>query len=165
MVLILLIKPRGIDTMELTVLSASFLGGTAIPSAHAYGGGSPPLAWSALPAGTKSIAIICDDPDAPSGDWVHWVIFNLPTDTWRLDAGVPRAARLPNGAVQGVNDFGGTGYEGPSPPPGRPHRYIFRVYALDATLALDSRARKKDVVEAMRGHVRAEGKLVGIYRR
>lgn len=151
--------------MELTVLSAAFLAGAAIPQAHALSGGSPPLSWSALPAGTKSVAIICDDPDAPSGDWVHWVIFNLPPDTQKLDAGVPKSARLPNGAVQGVNDFDETGYDGPAPPPGRPHRYLFKVYALDTKLDLDSRARKKDVLKAMKGHVLAEGKLMGTYRR
>ncbi len=151
--------------MALTVLSAAFLAGAAIPRAHAYGGGSPPLSWSAVPAGTKSIAILCDDPDAPAGDWVHWVLFNLPPDTRKLDAGVPKAARWPNGAVQGTNDFGDTGYDGPSPPPGRPHRYFFKVYALDTTLALDSRAQKKDVLRAMKGHVLAEGQLMGTYRR
>ena len=139
--------------LELAVLSAAFAMGGAIPDRYACGPCSPPLSWSEAPAGTQSIAVLCDDPDAPAGDWVHWVR-SLPEH-------VARDAALPGGAIQGVNDYDRNGYDGPCPPPGQTHRYHFKVFALDARLDLASTARKADLVRAMRGHVLAQGEVVG----
>lgn len=151
--------------LELAVLSAAFAMGAAIPDRYACAPFSPPLSWSEVPAGTQSIAVLCDDPDAPVGDWVHWVLFNLAPDVRSLPENVARDAALPGGAVQGVNDYGRKGYDGPCPPPGQTHRYHFKVFALDARLALDAGARKADLVRAMRGHVLAQGALMGTYAR
>ena len=147
--------------LELAVLSAAFAMGGAIPDRYACGPCSPPLSWSEAPAGTQSIAVLCDDPDAPAGDWVHWVLFNLAPDVRSLPEHVARDAALPGGAIQGVNDYGRNGYDGPCPPPGQTHRYHFKVFALDARLDLASTARKADLVRAMRGHVLAQGEVVG----
>ena len=151
--------------LELAVLSAAFAMGDAIPDRYACRPCSPPLSWSEVPAGTQSLAILCDDPDAPAGDWVHWVVFNLAPDVRALPENVARDARLPGGAVQGVNDYARNGYDGPCPPPGQTHRYFYTVFALDVRLALAAGARKKDLVEAMRGHVLAQGALMGTYSR
>ena len=151
--------------MELAVLSAAFAMGAAIPDRHAGPNGSPPLSWSHVPSNTQSIAILCDDPDASRGDWVHWVLFNLAPETRSLPADIARDARLPGPAIQGLNDYGRAGYDGPWPPPGQTHRYHFKVFALDARLALDATARKPDLLRAMRGHVLAQGELVGSYAR
>ena len=151
--------------LELAVLSAAFAMGAAVPDRYACGPCSPPLSWSEPPAGTQSLAILCDDPDAPAGDWVHRVVFNLAPDVRALPENVARDAALPGGAVQGVNDYDRVGYDGPCPPPGRLHRYHFKVFALDARLALDAAARKADLMKAMRGHVLAQGELVGTYAR
>ena len=151
--------------LELAVLSAAFAMGAAIPDRYACAPFSPPLSWSEVPAGTQSIAVLCDDPDAPVGDWVHWVVFNLAPDVRSLPENVARAAALPGGAVQGVNDYDRTGYDGPCPPPGQTHRYFYKVFALDARLALGAGARKADLMKAMRGHVLAQGALMGTYAR
>ncbi|MBN1270611.1 MAG: YbhB/YbcL family Raf kinase inhibitor-like protein [Kiritimatiellae bacterium] len=151
--------------IELTVMSAAFAMGAAIPPKYCCSQVSPPLAWGDLPPGTQSIAVLCDDPDAPAGDWVHWVIFNLPADTTKLDEGVPKSAKLPNGAVQGVNDYGRNGYDGPCPPPGARHRYAFKVFALDTRLALGPTAEKSDLLKAIKGHVLAQGELTGTGKR
>ena len=149
--------------LELAVLSAAFAMGGAIPEHYACGPCSPPLSWSEPPAGTQSLAILCDDPDAPVGDWVHWVVFNLAPDVRALPENVARDAALPGGAIQGVNDYNRNGYDGPCPPPGQTHRYFYKVFALDARLALDSGARKQDLVKAMKGHILAQGALMGTY--
>jgi Raf kinase inhibitor-like YbhB/YbcL family protein len=151
--------------LELAVLSAAFAMGGAIPDRYACGPCSPPLSWSEAPAGTQSIAVLCDDPDAPAGDWVHWVLFNLAPDVRSLPEHVARDAALPGGAIQGVNDYGRNGYDGPCPPPGQTHRYHFKVFALDARLDLAPASRKADLVRAMRGHVLAQGEVVGTYAR
>ena len=153
--------------MELTVLCAGLAAGAAIPVQYTGFGRdvSPAVEWSEAPAGTKSIALICDDPDAPGGDWVHWVIFNLPPDSRGLPEGVPAKPLLDNGAIQGLNDFGAPGYRGPHPPPGRPHRYVFTVFALDGRLGLDARARKADLLRAMEGRVLAQGRWHGTFQR
>lgn len=126
---------------------------------------SPPLHWNVPPAATKSFVIIADDPDAPVGTWVHWVIYDLPLDLRGLTEGVPTKDRLPNGALQGLNDFKRVGYGGPCPPPGKPHRYYFTLYALDVTLNLKPRATKAQVLDACKGHVLAEAKLMGRFGR
>jgi Raf kinase inhibitor-like YbhB/YbcL family protein len=153
--------------MSIRVTSTAFTNGAAIPAKYTCVGKniSPPLRWSAPPEGTRSIALLCDDPDAPAGDWVHWVLFDLPPATSHLEEGVPPKDVLPDGGRQGTNDFGRVGYGGPCPPPGKPHRYCFQVFALDTVLGLDRKATKKDLLKAMEGHVLAEGSLVGTFRR
>jgi Raf kinase inhibitor-like YbhB/YbcL family protein len=111
------------------------------------------------------LALINDDPDAPRGTWVHWVLFNLPPTARSLPQGTPKSATLPSGAKQGKTDFGTLGYGGPAPPPGKPHRYYFKLYALDAPLALPDGATKAQVEAAMKGHILAEGQLMGTYKR
>jgi Raf kinase inhibitor-like YbhB/YbcL family protein len=151
--------------MKLT--SPAFGNGQPIPGKHTCDGAdvSPPLSWSEVPPGTRSFALICDDPDAPVGTWVHWVIYNLAPTTAELLEMVASTEQLPGGAKQGLNDFRRVGYGGPCPPPGRPHRYLFKLYALDTELALRSRATKADVVRAMDGHILAEAQLMGTYQR
>lgn len=126
---------------------------------------SPELAWSAPPAGTKSFALLVIDPDAPSGDFVHWIIYDLPAEKRVLPAGAPKQGELPDGSRQGKNDFGKAGYGGPCPPGHSPHRYFFNLYALDAKLSLASGATRKQVESAMKGHVLARGELVGKFHR
>ena len=152
-------------TIELT--SPAFRDGDTIPKEFTADGKdiSPALKWAEPPASTKSFALICDDPDAPRGTWVHWVLYNLPADTRELPQGVPPTASLANGAKQGTNDFGKLGWGGPSPPKGKPHRYVFKLYALDTVPSLDSGAKKSQLVAAMQGHVVAEGQLTGRFGR
>ncbi|MHB9023906.1 MAG: YbhB/YbcL family Raf kinase inhibitor-like protein [Armatimonadota bacterium] len=159
---------NGGKAMEtLTVTSTAFTNGQPIPPRLTQDGAnaSPPLTWSQSPAGTKSLALICDDPDAPRGTWVHWVLYNLPADTTGLPEGVPKTQTLPGGARQGANSGGRIGYDGPKPPPGHPHRYFFKVYALDTTLDLTPGITKEALAAAMEGHVLASGELMGSYQR
>jgi len=153
--------------MKIELTSTAFREGETIPKMHTGDGKdvSPPLAWSKPPEGTKSLILICDDPDDPRGTWVHWVLFNLPAETRSLEQGVLAQDSLANGAKQGKNDFGDAGYGGPSPPKGKPHRYFFKLYALDTQLDLNSGATKDQVVAAMKGHILAEGQLMGRYGR
>ncbi len=151
--------------MRLT--SPDFEEGAPIPRENTCEGEdiSPTLQWADVPERAKSLALICDDPDAPRGTWVHWVMYGLPADVTELVARVPPSAVLPSGAFQGFNDFGKTGYGGPCPPRGSPHRYFFRLYALDAELQVKPPVRKDDLVRAMKGHIIAEASLMGTYRR
>jgi Raf kinase inhibitor-like YbhB/YbcL family protein len=153
--------------MTMMLTSSAFQSGQAIPAKHTCEGAdiSPPLRWNGVPAGAKSFALICDDPDAPGGTWVHWVLYGLPATTAELTEKVPATEKLASGAKQGMNDFKRIGYSGPCPPPGKPHRYYLRLYALDAELELKARATKQDVVRAMEGHVLAEGQLMGTCQR
>jgi hypothetical protein len=153
--------------MTMQITSSAFTEGQPIPKKNTCEGAdvSPPLAWTNVPEGAKSLALICDDPDAPMGTWVHWVLYNLPPDTRTLGENVPKKPALDNGAMQGTSDFRRPGYGGPCPPPGKPHRYFFKLYALDTVLALKDGAAKKDVEKAMQGHVLAEGQLMGTYKR
>lgn len=153
--------------MPLKLTSSAFdLGGT-IPRKFTCDGPdvSPALAWSDPPAGTQSFALITDDPDAPAGTWVHWVLYDLPASARDLPENVPKQEELPNGARQGRNDFRRIGYGGPCPPPGPAHRYFFKLYALDAKLGLKAGATKAEVEKAMRGHILAQGELMGRYGR
>ena len=152
--------------MALDVTSSAFEEGGAIPARYTCDGLdiSPPLSWSPVPNGTRSLALIAEDPDAPRGAFAHWVIYNLPPDTRRLPEDVPNRQTLPGGALQGMNGAGSIGYTGPCPPGGT-HRYFFKVYALDTELDLGAGAAKEDVVRAMEGHVLAEGRLLGTYQR
>jgi len=150
--------------MKLT--SPAFVEGAMIPSKYTCDGQdiSPALAWSDVPAGTKTFALICDDPDAGAGTWIHWVLFNLPADSTGLPEGVPADKTLKTGGVQGTTSFRRIGYGGPCPPGGT-HRYFFKLYALDNTLALGNNATAKDVAAAAKGHILAEAQLMGRYKR
>jgi hypothetical protein len=159
--------PTNGPRMNLQLTTTAFADSQPIPRRHAYDDQdlSPALQWSGVPPAAKSLALICDDPDAPKGTWVHWVIYNLPPATAGLSEGVPKSPELANGAKQGVNDYQRTGYGGPCPPPGKPHRYFFKLYALDLPPDLKSGLTKKDLVAAMDGHILAEGQLMGTYQR
>ena len=126
---------------------------------------SPTLAWEKAPANTKSFALISDDPDAPAGTWVHWVVYDLPAEVSALQEGISKGGTLPNGAQQGMTDSRSVGYDGPCPPRGKPHRYLFKIYALDSPLALPPKATKADLLVAMNGHVLAHAELAGTYQR
>jgi Raf kinase inhibitor-like YbhB/YbcL family protein len=153
--------------MKIGLTSTAFQEGDSIPKKYTKDGQdvSPSLKWDNAPDGTRSFALICDDPDAPRGTWVHWVLFNLPADTRSLEEGVATSETLPNGARQGKNDFGDLGYGGPKPPPGKPHRYFFKLYALDTALDLQPGATKQQLEAKMKGHVIGEGQLMGKYGR
>jgi len=150
--------------IELT--SPGFGEGGMIPRENTCDGRdiSPELQWAAVPEGSQSLALIVDDPDAPSGTFVHWVLYNLPPDRHELTENMPHDEILPNGARQGINDFGRIGYGGPCPPSGT-HRYYFTLYALDTDLDLPAGETKARLLEAMDNHVLAKGQLMGKYQR
>jgi hypothetical protein len=152
--------------MEIQVTSTAFEDGAMIPSKHTCDGEdiSPPLQWNEVPEGTKSIALIADDPDAPHGTWVHWVLYNLAADVRQLEEGMPVAAKLASGAKQGVTDFGRSGYGGPCPPSGT-HRYYFTVYALDNVINASGQLDKSKLLKTMEGHILGQGQIMGKYRR
>jgi Raf kinase inhibitor-like YbhB/YbcL family protein len=149
------------------VTSSAFQEGATIPAKYTGDDAdmSPPLEWTGVPAQAKSLALICDDPDAPRGTWVHWILFNLAPDARRLAEAVPASKTVLGDARQGSNDFRKIGYGGPAPPPGKPHRYFFKLYALDKVLDLKEGATKQQLVDAMKGHILAEGQLMGKYAR
>jgi len=153
------------DSMQIRVSSPSFGEGQTIPKEFTADGSnvSPPLQWQGIPAGAKSIALICDDPDAPGGTWIHWVLFDLAPNL----PGLPKGAtsRDLKNAKQGTNSFRKIGYGGPAPPPGKPHRYVFNVYALDSNPSLSDGAYARDLELAIQGHVLAKGHVMGIYSR
>ncbi len=153
--------------MALALTSSSFNSGADIPKKFTCEGQdvSPALNWDGAPQGTQSFALIADDPDAPAGTWVHWVVYDLPAATRQLAEGVAKTDEVPGGGRQGINDFRRVGYGGPCPPPGKPHRYFFKLYALDSMLSLKPRASKKDVEQAMKGHILAQAELMGKYKR
>jgi len=153
--------------MTFSLQCAAFTNEGDIPRNHTCDGAdvSPALAWSDPPTGTQSFSLIMDDPDAPAGTWVHWVLYDLPVRVAELPQGVPPDETLANGAKQGVNDFRKVGYGGPCPPPGKPHRYFFTLYALDTTLRLPVDAGRARLDRAMGGHVLAQTRLVGTYTR
>jgi Raf kinase inhibitor-like YbhB/YbcL family protein len=149
------------------IVSPAFSAGGTIPKKFTCDGpdDSPRLTWTDPPAKTQSLALIMDDPDAPVGTWVHWVIYDLPPNARELTESVAKQEQLPSGARQGRNDFGKIGYGGPCPPPGNAHRYFFKLYALDVKLGLNAGARKSDVERAMEAHILAQAELVGRYGR
>lgn len=153
--------------MPFELKSDAFSHGGDIPRKYTCDGSdiSPALSWGEPPAGTQSVALITDDPDAPGGTWVHWVLYDLPTSVRELSENVPKDQGLKNSARQGRNDFRKIGYGGPCPPPGRPHRYFFKLYALDAKLGIKAGVSKADLEKTMRGHVLAETQLMGRYKR
>ena len=148
----------------ITLTSPAFEQGGRIPTMYTCDGSdiSPPLAWTPGPAGTKSFALICDDPDAPKGTWVHWVLFNISPDLTALPRRIPPIETVAFGFKQGVTDFHRIGYGGPCPPSGT-HRYYFRLYALDTMLELEAGVTKEQLEKAMRGHILTKGELMGTY--
>ncbi len=162
------VAPQPADTEAVfAITSTAFVAGAEIPVEYTCDGqnSSPPLDWGQGTAGTASFALIVDDPDAPSGAFTHWVIFNLPPDTRSLPEAVPNENKLTSGALQGKNGFGKIGYAGPCPPSGSPHHYRFTFYALDKSLDLAAGASKEQALRAMQGHVLAESQLIGVYQR
>jgi Raf kinase inhibitor-like YbhB/YbcL family protein len=153
--------------MAFTLHSTDFANGADIPRALTCEGEdrSPSLEWGAPPAGTKSFALITDDPDAPAGTWVHWVVFNIPGSVRLLPPGYERKEQHSDGTRQGRNDFRKIGYNGPCPPPGKPHRYFFKLYALSTDLTLPPGASKHDVEHAMEGHIVGHAEWMGKYKR
>lgn len=146
--------------------SSAFTEGQAIPATYTCDGKdvSPPLSWTDPPAGTKSLTLIVDDPDAPGKTWVHWVLYNIPAAVRGLSEALPADCELTDGTRQGMTDSGQPGYGGPCPPSGT-HHYHFKLYALDAMLPLKPGAAKAAVETAMKGHVLAQTQLIGTYRR
>jgi Raf kinase inhibitor-like YbhB/YbcL family protein len=157
----------GGGAVSLEMKSGDFAAGGNIPKQFTCDGAdiSPVLEWGAPPAGTQSFALIADDPDAPVGTWVHWVIFDMPANLRRLPQNFPKREQAGDGSRQGQNDFGKIGYGGPCPPGGQVHRYFFKLYALDAKLNLKPGATKKEVEQTMQGHVLARGEYMGRYSR
>ncbi len=153
--------------MALDLKSFAFGNGEDIPRKHTREGSdvSPALTWQGVPERTKSFALICDDPDAPGGDWVHWVIYDIPAFLNELEEVTPPNPVFENGIKQGQNDFGRIGYEGPMPPRGKPHRYFFKLYALDNMLGLPKGISKDHLEKAMQGHILEEAHLMGLYKR
>ncbi len=153
--------------MAFELTSPAFKNDKAIPKEHTCDGSdaSVPLKWSGAPQGTKSFALIVDDPDAPRGTWVHWVIYDIPANVTELAGGIGHQDSLQSGAKQGKNDFGKTGYGGPCPPPGPAHHYHFKLYALKEMSGLKPQATKRQLLDAIKGHVAAEAQLVGTYKR
>lgn len=151
--------------MSIKVTSKVFDEGEHIPDRYACKGVnvSPQLSWNPV-SGTAKYAIICEDPDAASGTWTHWVIFNIPSDVNTVDEWIMEREELDNGAKQGLNDFGTVGYRGPCPPDGT-HRYYFRVYALDTEIQLKPKISKAELRKAMEGHIIDEGSLMTRYTR
>jgi len=160
--------PAGEKTsMTIQVTSTVFEAGQAIPARHTCSGDdvSPPLAWSGVPSQAKSLALVCDDPDAPAGTWVHWVVYGIPPSATAFPEGVAKRDTLADGTRQGTNDFRRIGYGGPCPPLGKPHRYFFKLYALDMAPALAPGATKRDLMSAIEGHILAQGELMGTFKR
>jgi Raf kinase inhibitor-like YbhB/YbcL family protein len=153
--------------MEIELASPAFQEGGTIPKQYTGDGEdvSPPLAWTGVPEGTRSFALICEDPDARRKTWVHWVVYNIPAMARRLTEGQPRDAHLTDGSLQGVTDFGKVGYGGPAPPPGKPHRYFFKLFALDTEFPDEEQMTRDQLRDAMNGHLLAEGQLMGTYGR
>ena len=154
--------------MSFAVKSTAFSNGSEIPRQYTCSGEnvSPSLSWSEVPPQARALALIADDPDAPAGTWTHWIMWNIPAHATALSEGVPPSQELlHNGARQGKNDFGRIGYGGPCPPPGRPHRYFFRLYALGAMLDVKSGAARSELETAMMPHVVAQAEWMGLFKR
>ena len=155
------------STMDFMLSSPAFSNGNPIPDKYTCQGPdvSPVMAWTGHHPQALSFAIVMDDPDAPAGTWVHWVLWNIPTNAHLLPEIASKTASLEGGAVQGRNSFGKLGYNGPCPPPGKTHRYFFRLYALDTKLGLPPGATRKELDGAMKGHILGTAEHMGTYRR
>jgi Raf kinase inhibitor-like YbhB/YbcL family protein len=160
-------EPDTANTTTMQLTSPAFANGEAIPDKYTGQADdiSPRLEWTGAPLNTKSFALICEDPDAPMGTFTHWLIYNVPGTATGLSQNIAKTGTLPDGSKQGKNSFGNVGYNGPMPPPGTPHRYFFRLYALDAALKLDAGVDNTKVLSAMKGHILAKGELIGTYQR
>ncbi len=153
--------------MSLELKTTAFADGGEIPKRYTCSGAdlSPALNWNGVSAAARSLALIADDPDAPRGTWTHWLIWNIPAHLTELPEGALKQEELENGALQGRNDFNCIGYGGPCPPPGKAHRYFFKLYALDTVLDLKAGASKQDLERAMKRHVLSQAQWMGTYRR
>jgi Raf kinase inhibitor-like YbhB/YbcL family protein len=162
----IILEPTTDAPMSIQLTSSAFTHEGSIPAQYTCAGGdiSPALTWSDPPADTQSFALIMDDPDAPAGTWVHWVLFNIPASSRGLTEGLPSQGTLPDGSIHGNNNAGNPGYNGPCPPSGT-HRYFFKLYALDEMLGLSSGADKGELLKAMEGHALAQGQLMGTFSR
>jgi Raf kinase inhibitor-like YbhB/YbcL family protein len=158
--------PGGPDPTGFKLTSPAFADGGTIPAESTCDGSdtSPELNWEAPPDGVQSFALIVDDPDAPIGTWVHWVLYHIPADARALPSAYPASETQPDGTTNGKNSWSRLGYGGPCPPNGM-HRYVFKLYALDTPLVLDPGATKKELLGAMEGHILALAELVGEYQR
>lgn len=157
----------GAPSSRLELTTTAFRAGGTIPETFTCSGAnmSPALTWTAGPPRTVSFALIVDDPDAPGGTWVHWVVYDLPATMRQLPKHIRPGEVITSGGRQGDNDFPTNGYGGPCPPPGKPHRYFFRLYALDTLLDLHGQVHRRDVDAAMKGHILAQGELMGTFGR
>lgn len=149
------------------ITSAAFEEGKSIPAKYTCDGKdvSPPLRWTGVPSAAKTLALTVDDPDAPVGDWFHWIVYNLPVSTAELPEALPKFESLPKGGKQGMNDFKRVGYGGPCPPAGKAHRYFFKLYALDVQLNLPSKITGKEFLDALTNHIVSQAGLMGTYQR
>ncbi len=165
--LVIILLSSGGMIMALEIESPAFKNNEFIPKKYTCQGQdiSLPLSWKGAPEGTKSFALINDDPDAPMGTWVHWLVYDIPAETSSLSEGIPSTPSLDDGSKQGYTNFARVGYGGPCPPPGEPHRYFFRLYALDAVLGLAEALRKSELLKSIEGHILAEAELIGLYKR
>jgi hypothetical protein len=171
LVLMALLAPAGVSAQtassKIELRTTSFTPGGFIPKRFTCeaADASPALSWTDPPPGTRSFALIEDDPDAPSGTFVHWLVYDLPAASRRLPEALSGSGHIPGGGRQGTNDFSKTGYNGPCPPRGKPHRYFIRLYALDVRLNLRSAATRQELDAAMQGHILAQGELMGLFQR
>ena len=151
----------------MTLTSRAFIQGQTLRRTYTADGAdvSPALQWGHAPARTRSFSVICRDTDAPGGTFIHWVVFNIPGNATGVPEGLPRQEKLDDGSIQGTNDFGAAGYNGPKPPPGRPHEYHFELYALDTMLPVETGVDAARLVGLMKDHVLATARLMGTYRR
>ncbi len=162
-------KPTPTPAPTFSFRSTAFDYGQPIPARYTCDGDdlSPPLTWSSPPANVQTYTLLVKDPDAPMGTFVHWVLYDISAERSHLPEGIPPLPTVKDVGVQGVNDFGPNviGYRGPCPPPGKPHRYFFTLYALNARLNLPPGVRAKEVEQAMKGHILAQGEWMGTYKR
>ena len=158
--------PLGAQSAAFSISSPRFPNGGAIPKQFSCDGAdvSPPLSWTEPPAGSMSFALLVDDPDAPAGNWNHWVMWNLPASARSLPEGMGKSRRFPDGSTQGLNDFRKVGYNGPCPPANKPHRYHFQLFALDRKLSITGDAGKPELEVAMKGHIVAKAEWTGTFQ-
>ncbi len=160
-------KKSQVKKMELKITSSAFKNGDNIPVKYTCEGSnvSPPLKWTNNIQGVKTYVLIVDDPDAPGGDFVHWLAYNIPANYSSLSEDVTTTRNIPDEVHQGTNSFGRIGYKGPCPPPGNAHHYYFKIYALNTAIKYESGAEKHQLLKAMQGHIIAEGQLMGKFKR
>ncbi len=156
-----------INSFALNLTSSVFENGGYIPDRYTCDGKnySPPLTWNQVPKGTKSFVLIVDDPDAPVGTWVHWIVYSVPSDLKGLEENIDKEKLNSSGAKAGKNDFGRIGYGGPCPPSGQTHKYLFKLYALDQDITIEEGATKSEIINQIQGRIISETKLIGFYQR